>query len=198
MATVDWLSNLNNQTILTPRSHLIEAHEYIGEHGERKVAVDCACGNGRDTLYLLEQGYHVYAFDNDRPRLKALSEHPLLGANPRLDIQISSFADYEFPRANLINASACLFFCTPHDFNTLWTNISTSLKKSGIFCGHFLGKEALEPNESLPILTHSQFELEQLFADFYIISWKKKQESSANLTGKKRLWLIHTIIAMKK
>ena len=49
MATVDWLSNLSNQTILNPRSHLVEAHEYIGEHGERKVAVDCACGNGRDT-----------------------------------------------------------------------------------------------------------------------------------------------------
>ncbi|GAL04210.1 SAM-dependent methyltransferase [Photobacterium aphoticum] len=149
-------------------------------------------------LYLLEQGYRVYAFDNDMPRLNTLSEHPLLGANPNLDIQISSFADYHFPKAHLINASACLFFCTPRDFTTLWGRIEYSLETNGIFCGHFLGKETLEADEQLPILTHSQAELEHLLSPFYIISWKKKQEYSANLTGAKRLWLVHTIIAMKK
>ena len=198
MATADWLTHFNNQPVLTPRSHLVEAHAFLGEDLEHRIAVDCACGTGRDTLYLLEQGYRVFAFDNDVPRLNLLSEHPLLGANPNLDIQISSFAEYQFPKAHLINASACLFFCTPHDFKTLWTRIEHSLQINGIFCGHFLGAETLEPQESLPILTHSQAELEHLLAPFYIISWKKKQEYSANLTGKKRLWLVHTIIAMKK
>ncbi|PSW21895.1 SAM-dependent methyltransferase [Photobacterium sanctipauli] len=198
MATIDWLTNLNNQTVLTPRSHLVEAIEFLGSRSGKKVAVDIACGTGRDTLYLLENGYQVYAFDNDIPRLETLSQHPLTGDNPDLDIQISSFAEYEFPRANLINASACLFFSTETDFNILWNNIQNSLCHDGIFCGHFLGNETLEENEQLPILTHSQRELEHLLNEYYIISWKKKQEYSAHLTGKKRLWLIHTIIAMKK
>ncbi|KLV06998.1 hypothetical protein ABT56_07580 [Photobacterium aquae] len=198
MATVDWLSHLNNHTLLAPRSHLIEAHEFLGGSGEGKVAVDCACGSGRDTLYLLEKGYHVYAFDNDVTRLESLCEHPLSGANSRLVLSVSAFADFVFPRAHLINASACLFFTTPTDFAVLWQNVYKSLYKDSIFCGHFLGSETLEPGEKLPILTHSQQQLEQLFSQYYIISWKKKQEFSANLTGKKRLWLVHTIIAIKK
>ncbi|MGR2769794.1 class I SAM-dependent methyltransferase [Photobacterium sp. GSS17] len=198
MATIDWLTNLNNQTLLTPRSHLVEALEFIGGNGDGQVAVDCGCGSGRDTVYLLEKGYRVFAFDNDIPRLETLSEHPLTGANPNLDIQISSFAEYRFPKAHLINASACLFFSTQADFDILWRNICKSLHKDGIFCGHFLGSDTLEENEKLPILTHSTKELERLLSDFYIISWKKKQEYSANLTGKRRLWLVHTIIAMKK
>ncbi|MGF1725584.1 class I SAM-dependent methyltransferase [Photobacterium nomapromontoriensis] len=198
MATADWLTHLNSLTMLCPRSHLIEAHEFLGDSIENKVAVDCACGTGRDTLYLLEKGYKVYAFDNDLPRLDILAQHPLTGSNPNLDIQISSFAEYQFPKSHLINASACLFFCTPTDFSILWRNIHQYLENNGIFCGHFLGNDTLEENEKLPILTHSQRELEQLFSDFYIISWKKKQEYSSNLTGKKRLWLIHTIIALKK
>ncbi|MGF1684530.1 class I SAM-dependent methyltransferase [Photobacterium minamisatsumaniensis] len=198
MATIDWLANLNNQTILIPRSHLVEAIEFLGSNANKKVAVDCACGAGRDTLYLLENGYDVYAFDNDIPRLEALSAHPLTSDNPNLNIQISSFADFEFPRAHLINASACLFFSTETDFNILWENIQDSLSVDGIFCGHFLGSETLQENEQLPILTHSQREIEHLLSGFYIISWKKKQEYSAHLTGKKRLWLVHTIIAMKK
>lgn len=198
MATVDWQSYLSNPKLLLPRSHIIEAHQFLGNMAKGRIAVDCGCGTGRDTLYLLEKHYQVYAFDIDLKSLEALSEHPLAAANPNLDVQVCSFDDYQFPRANLINASACLFFCQRDEFYRLWTKIERSLFSGGVFCGHFLGTLDSDPNEPLPVLTHSPKELEQLLSSFYVVSWQEKQEVSAQLTGQKRVWLVYTVIAMKK
>ena len=198
MATVDWLDYLSNQKLLPPRAHVIEAHQFLGNATKDRIAVDCGCGTGRDTLYLLEQDYQVYAFDINIKSLEALSEHPLAASAPALDVQLSSFSDYEFPRTHLINASACLFFCSRNEFYQLWPNIQQSLYSGGVFCGHFLGIDDNCSHEDLPVLTHNKNELEQLFSSFYVVSWKEKQEYSAQLTGERRAWLVHTIIAMKK
>ncbi|UTV29769.1 class I SAM-dependent methyltransferase [Photobacterium atrarenae] len=198
MATVDWLNYFNNPKLLPPRSHLIEAHQFLGHFAKDRIAVDCGCGTGRDTLFLLEQGYQVYAFDIDISCLKILSEHPLAAATPQLDVQQSSFADYRFPRAHLLNASACLFFSPRPEFPQLWHNIEQSLFSGGIFCGHFLEQDAQDYDTNLPVLTWTRQDLEQLFTNFYIVSWKEKREYSAQLTGKKRAWLVHTVIAMKR
>ncbi|UXI04388.1 class I SAM-dependent methyltransferase [Photobacterium sp. TY1-4] len=198
MATVDWLNCLNNPKLLPPRSHLMEAHQFLGHFANDRVAVDCGCGTGRDTLFLIEQGYQVYAFDIDLNSLQVLSEHPLAAAAPQLDVQQSSFAEYRFPRAHLINASACLFFNSREEFRQLWPKIEQNLYSGGIFCGHFLGEDEQDSNEKLPVLTLTRPELEQLFTNFYMVSWKEKREYSAQLTGKKRAWLVHTVIAMKR
>ncbi|WP_299018043.1 trans-aconitate 2-methyltransferase [uncultured Photobacterium sp.] len=198
MATVDWLNYLNNQKVFAPRAHIIEAHHFLGNMTQRRIAVDCGCGTGRDTIYLLEKNYQVYAFDNDMRSLEALVNHPLAAATPKLDVQICNFSEFTFPRSHLINASACLFFCPKHEFNPLWKNIEKSLYSGGVFCGHFISVINRNIDEKLPVLTHSKYELEQLFNSFYIVSWKEKQEFSAQLTGEKRAWLVHTIIAMKK
>ncbi|WP_064609200.1 class I SAM-dependent methyltransferase [Photobacterium sp. J15] len=198
MATVDWLNYLSNQKTLAPRAHLIEAHHVLCNLTQEKVAVDCGCGSGRDTIYLLEKDYQVFAFDNDIKCLEMLTEHPLAAASPKLDVQLCSFSEFEFPRAHLINASACLFFCPKSDFSRLWLQIENNLYSGGIFCGHFISAVDINIDEELPVLTHTRHEIEQLLSDFYIVSWKEKQEFSAQLTGKKRPWLVHTIIAMKK
>jgi len=198
MAIVDWLNYLSNPKLLLPRAHIIEAHQFLGNMTKGRTAVDCGCGTGRDTLFLIEKDYQVYAFDIDIKSLEALTEHPLATAAPNLDVQISSFADYSFPRTNLINASACLFFCDREEFHQLWPKIEQSLFSGGVFCGHFIGNADIDNKNSLPVLTHTKSELEQLFSSYYIVSWKEKQEYSAQITGKKRAWLVHTIIAMKK
>ncbi|MCW8328583.1 class I SAM-dependent methyltransferase [Photobacterium sp. SDRW27] len=198
MAIVDWLNYLSNPKQLLPRAHIIEAHQFLGNMTKGRIAVDCGCGAGRDTLYLLEKEYQVYAFDIDIKSLEMLAGHPLAASNPNLDVQVSSFADYCFPRANLINASACLFFCEHDEFRQLWAGIEQSLFSGGIFCGHFIGRIDIADNEPLPVLTHSKSELEQLFSSYYIVSWKEKQELSAQITGQKKAWMVHTIIAMKK
>lgn len=200
MAISNWQRYINTQALLPPRPHVVDAHLFLGDNGRNKVAVDIACGTGRDTLYLLDKGYQVYAFDKDIGSLERLSTHPLACSNPSLDLQLSVFEEYSFPKANMINASACLFFCEPNEFSILWHNIDTALDVNGIFCGHFLGTNSVNVNTHTdkPILTHSQEDIETLLKEYYIISWKVKKEYSAQLTGKKQRWLVNTLIAMKK
>lgn len=198
MAIIDWLHYLNAKTLLPPRSHVIDAHQFLGGNSHHQVAVDCGCGTGRDTLYLLEKGYQVYAFDKDLQSLEKLAQHPLATSSPKLDVKLSTFDEYPFPKAHLINASACLFYSSRNEFTILWQNINDTLLNNGIFCGHFLGSDELNNNENANILTHDKDELERLLTSFYIISWKEKRELSAQLTGNPRYWHVHTIIAMKK
>ncbi|MGF1758545.1 class I SAM-dependent methyltransferase [Photobacterium sagamiensis] len=198
MAIIDWLNYLSATKLLSPRPHVIEAHQFLGGNSHNKIAVDCGCGTGRDTLFLLEKGYQVYAFDKNFQSLEKLAQHPLAASSPKLDIKLSTFDEYPFPKAHLINASACLFYSSRSEFTTLWRNISDTLLNNGIFCGHFLGSDENIENEQTKILTHNKNELEQLLSPFYIISWKEKRELSAQLTGNQHLWKVHTIIAIKK
>ncbi|OAN13006.1 hypothetical protein A3K86_15165 [Photobacterium jeanii] len=198
MATVDWLNYLNTQSLLPPRSHVVEANQFLGERQSTNIAVDCGCGSGRDALYLLEQGFQVYAFDKDLASIEKLAQHTLAADNPMLDVKISTFDEYQFPRAHLINASACLFYSKPDEFNTFWKNMEKSLFSGGIFCGHFIGKDGSDENEQLPILTHSKNDIETLLANFYIIAWQEKKERSAQLTGEQRYWTVYTVTALKK
>ena len=200
MAIIDWLNYLSAKTLLPPRPHVIEAHQFLGGNSHNKIAVDCGCGTGRDTLYLLEKGYLVYAFDKNIQSLEKLAQHPLAASSPKLDVKLSTFDEYPFPKAHLINASACLFYSSRNEFTILWRNINETLLNNGIFCGHFLGSDEINDNnsEQTKILTHNKNELEQLLAPFYIVSWKEKRERSAQLTGNQHYWQVHTIIAMKK
>ncbi|MGF1878502.1 class I SAM-dependent methyltransferase [Photobacterium frigidiphilum] len=200
MAISDWRRYISTLVLLPPRPHVVDAHLFLGDNGRNKVAVDIACGTGRDTLYLLEKGYQVYAFDKDIGSLKHLSTHPLACSNPSLDLQLSLFEEYPFPKANMINASACLFFCKPNEFSILWHNIDAALDVNGIFCGHFLGTNNtdVDTHTDQQILTHSHEDIETLLKKYYIISWKVKKEYSAQLTNKKQRWLVNTLIAMKK
>ncbi|UIP29657.1 MULTISPECIES: class I SAM-dependent methyltransferase [Photobacterium] len=198
MATIDWQTYLFPSALQAPRTHLVEAHQLLGERLRGKVAVDCGCGHGRDTFYLLEQHYRVYAFDSNLESLRQLSTHPLAASNPLLDLQHCSFSEYRFPKAHLVNASASLFFCPRTDFYGVWQKIVQCLNPGGIFCGHFLGMNDDDSDFSDKVMTHSKPELERLFSQFYVVSWQQRHEVSSRLTGEKRQWHIHTLIAMKK
>ncbi|MGF1833262.1 methyltransferase domain-containing protein [Photobacterium sanguinicancri] len=198
MATVDWLSYLNTQSLLPPRSHVVEANQFLGERQSMNIAVDCGCGAGRDALYLLEQGFQVYAFDKDLPTIEKLAQHSLAASNPMLDVKISSFGEYHFPRSHLVNASACLFYSEPNEFAIFWKNMVKSLFSGGIFCGHFIGKDDIGFDEKLPILTHTKEEIEDLLEGFYVIAWQEKRERSSQLTGEQRYWTVYTVTALKK
>lgn len=43
-----------------------------GDHGQRTI-VDAGCGEGRDTLFLLREGFHVIAVDASERNLRVLS-----------------------------------------------------------------------------------------------------------------------------
>ncbi|WP_083006567.1 SAM-dependent methyltransferase [Halomonas sp. GT] len=106
-----------------------------------RVAVDAGCGAGRDALFMIEHGYSVHAFDKSDKAIARLEEIGGRYINQTLFPKVSCFERFVYPKTALINACSSLFFCAPGLFASAWQNLTHSLLKGGVFCGHFMGPD---------------------------------------------------------
>jgi len=107
------------------------------------LALDLGCGDGRDTLLMLERGWRVWALDAHPEGLRRLRERPecakALGQG-RLEVVQAEFGQIDdLPPARLVNASFSLPFCPPGEFRALWGKITGALGPGGRFAGQFFG-----------------------------------------------------------
>lgn len=103
-------------------------------------AIDLGCGAGRDTLPLLDAGWHVLAIDAEPKGLAALAAATPTSARPRLVMRAARFERTFLPPAELINASFCLFFTDRRPvLAELLERVATALVPGGRFAGHLLG-----------------------------------------------------------
>ncbi|OMH39216.1 hypothetical protein BGP75_05380 [Motiliproteus sp. MSK22-1] len=164
-----------------------------------KVAVDCGCGTGRDTLYLLGEGFVVHAFDRNSKALEQLRHSTASAGQTSLISSQQSFEQFEFPRAGLINASACLYFCSPSAFDQFWSRLVKSLLPGGIFSGHLMGANDSWINSKRPPLTwHRESDLAQMFTGFDILHWDEYDGEGETAIGQKKHWHTYRIVARKK
>ena len=73
---------------------------------KEKDALDLGCGAGRDTRFLLEQGFRVTAVDNDPHAIALLADFP----QDHLRVVQSSFEAFDFETYDLVNAHFALPF----------------------------------------------------------------------------------------
>ena len=104
---------------------------------EPGFGVDLGCGQGRDTFAMLERGWRVLAIDAEAGAIERLRGRA--GDEPRLETRVASFADAEWPPADLVNAGYALPFCPPAHFDALWERIVTSIRPGGRFSGQLFG-----------------------------------------------------------
>lgn len=102
--------------------------EQLLEPGD--VILDGGCGSGRDTLYFLQQGYTVKAFDP--------SEEMVKYATSLTGIKIGDGKWEELNEKNAFNgvwASASLYHVARGDMADVFSRIAAALKANGIlFC----------------------------------------------------------------
>ncbi len=163
-----------------PYPTLQEALENLSKDGiESGVAVDLGSGTGADTLFLLEQGWHVFAVDAEKEAIDITLSRALDKGKELLDTRISSFADAVFPdQVMLINASMSLPFCHPLDFYMVWKKITSHLATQGRFAGHFFGDR--DEWASIPGRTHfTKEKVLNLFKnDFEVELFYEEEKSS--------------------
>ena len=102
-------------------------------HKER--ALDLGYGAGRDTRYLLQQGFYVTAVDNEPRAIEQLVDLP----RQNLRLVQSSFQDFSFETYDLVNAHFALPFNSNDSFVEVFRRVMASIRPSGIFVGQLFG-----------------------------------------------------------
>jgi tellurite methyltransferase len=178
-----------------PRQLLLDALEkFPWQKG--LYAIDLGCGDGTETVILLERGWNVLAVDGEPTAIKRLMGKVPAENQKQLETQVAKFQDVVLTPANLVHASLSIPFCEPEYFDELWRKIVNAVKPSGRFAGQFFGvRDSWVTNTTMTF--HSEEQVRELLVDFEIESFHEMDEDGQAASGPKH-WHVFTVIARKK
>jgi SAM-dependent methyltransferase len=158
-------------------------------------AIDLGCGDGTETVVLLERGWHVLAVDGEPAAIKRLLGKVAAEHQARLQTQVAKFKDVVLSPADLIHASLSIPFCEPEYFDVLWQKINSAIKPGGRFAGQFFGvKDSWAVNTDMTF--HTEDQVRARFVGFEIESFHEMDEDGTATSGPKH-WHMFTVIARK-
>ena len=162
----------------------------------RRTAIDLGCGSGKDTIFLLKNGYKVYAIDKEEIIKKYIDDKIDKEEKMRLEYIIKDFGKIEFPKVDLINANLSISFCNPNKIDNLLKNIKSSINIDGFFVGNFLGiLDDWNTNKNMSFFTEQQ--IRETFKNFKIIYFNEITENKKAVNGNLKHWHIYELIAYK-
>ena len=159
-------------------------------------AIELGCGVGRDTEYLIKNGWKVLAIDKEDVKSIITSR---LSKEEQKNFKFSKqeFENIQIEKTNLIVANFSLPFCNQKQFVKLWNKINESILKNGYFVGNFFGNndEWKKQEEEMTFLTKEQ--VIELFKNFEIIDFKEVEKDCFNGLGIMKHRHIFNVIAKK-
>jgi len=175
-----------------PRQLLLDALEKFDTPSH---AIDLGCGDGTESVVLLERGWNVLAVDGEPAALKRLVTKVSAENQMRLQTQVAKFKAVVLSPADLIHASLSIPFCEPEYFDALWEKIVTAIKPGGRFAGQFFGvRDSWAVNKDMTF--HTEEQVRVLLTGFEIESFHEMDEDGTATSGPKH-WHVFTAIARK-
>lgn len=96
-------------------------------------AIELGCGAGRDTIYLIKNGWEVIAIDRENVESRIIKKLTHNEAT-KFRFQKQDFEKAILEENNLIVANFSLPFCSQKEFYKLWEKISDSILPNRTFC----------------------------------------------------------------
>ncbi len=161
-------------------------------------AIDLGCGEGIETLALLQAGWRVLAFDREPEGIARLKVRTPPELVDRLEARELPFEMINLlPRADLIHAAYSIPFCTPEYFPTLWRLITESLNTGGRFVGQLFGvNDAWSANRAMTF--HTADGVATLFDGFTFESYQEFEGERPTALGDLKHWHVFHLIARKQ
>jgi len=189
----------NTLTAKDPRHTLWQAIKFFEEEGkEPGIAMDLGCGTGRDSLFLIEKNWHVFAIDKQEMALSILSDRIPQEKSHLIRLQLEEFEKVKFrDGVDLINASYSIPFCNPTQFPDFWKKLTHHLSLGGRFAGQFFGER--DAWAFIAEQTHHTYqETMNLFCERFELEYFLQEEGlrpCAN--GEMKYWHISHVVAKK-
>ncbi|MBD2459909.1 class I SAM-dependent methyltransferase [Oscillatoria sp. FACHB-1407] len=195
-----WADYYNAVAGRPPRDTLIKALEQFDSEpfpDSPRFAVDLGCGDGRDTVELLQRGWRVLGIDGEAEAIARLRDRPDVDLT-HLETQVIRFEALTLPHSvDLMNASFCLPFCPPEHFATLWETIVTALKPGGRFCGQLFGDR--DSWATIPTMTHhTRSQVENLLRSFEVEWLNEEEHPGKTALNEDKYWHLFHIVARRK
>lgn len=156
-------------------------------------ALDLGAGAGRDTRYLVQQGFQVTAVDSDPHAVDILRSFQ----EGNVQVVQASFEEFAFETYDLINAQFALPFVPQRWFREVFARVKRALNPGGMFVGQFFGihDQWNTPEHDMTFLTREQ--AEAFLQDLDIIELKEEDMDGHTADGSPKHWHTFHIIARK-
>ncbi len=192
------LSEYYELTRPTGGSQTLESALRHVEH--RNNALDLGSGSGRDSLYLLDQGFaHVVAVDANIGAGDVLKFVPE-DAQDKLEFVQARFDEFDFgvDRFDLINAQFALPFNPRDTFNKMFERLKSSLRSGGLFVGVFFGPNDEWNTPGSKLTFHSREDIQRILINMEIIELLEEDEPDGRLAnGTPKHWHNFRVTARK-
>lgn len=163
-----------------------------------KYAIDLGCGAGRDTIYLIKNGWKVLSIDRENTS-EVISSKLNNEELEKFNFKCQEFENIELDKNNLLVANFSIPFCNKEHFDEFWNKIANSILKGGFFVGNFFGLNDSWAKMKDQMVFLSEKQVLNLFENsFDIIEFNEVEKDGKTGLGKMKHWHIYNVIAKKK
>ena len=106
--------------------------KFIDMNIKPAYAIDLGCGAGRDTIFLINNGWSVLSIDRENTK-EIISSKLDNKKIKRFRFESQSFENIELEKNNLLVSNFSIPFCNKEYFDEFWKKITDSILKDRIF-----------------------------------------------------------------
>ena len=160
-------------------------------------AIDLGCGQGNDTIYLINNDFKVLGIDKEnvediiRARLPEKRQGNFTFKKQKLE-------NLKIPNTDLIIANFSLSFCKKEYFKLMWQKIVESININGYFVGTIFGINDSWNKKYRDMSFFDKEDVKRLFNKFKIIVFEEIENDKPTALGKEKHWHFYNIIAQKE